>query len=105
MYIPELVKSNRSREYSNYTHDQRAKVVMAYLFCGMSHRQLDKKILNLDWESNGYQSMNILHYLGLVNAHKGIFKTLSIQAAIQSLENAANDDFSEIIKFLNQCQS
>lgn len=102
MNIPALVKSPRCREYNQYSPDERASVVIAYLFGAMSHRAIDKEILHLDNEySRGYQAMGILHYLGLVNAHKGFFKPLSLQEAIQELKATNNNDFNEIIDILS----
>ena len=100
MIIPQLVRSERSREYESYSEEQRADVVIGYLFDGMSHRKLDRVFLGLDDQySRGYQSMGILHYLGLVGAHKGIFHGLSIQSALSELQ-AAGSDYSKIADIL-----
>ena len=48
MYIPNLKKSFRSREYNNYTFGQRVDVVIAYLFKGLSHRRIDVEVLKVD---------------------------------------------------------
>ena len=102
MDIPKLKKSSRSREFVSYSPSQRASVVQAYLFGGKSHRQIDEDVLHLDsTESRGYQSMGILHYLGLVNNFKAIFDYLSINEAIHELESSANDDYSQIIEILS----
>lgn len=100
MFIPQLVRSNRKREYDHFSPELRAQVVKAYLFDGMSHRRLDEEILHLDREySRGYQSMGILHYLGLVNAHKGLFEGMDMETAVEELK-AAGDDYTEIIRVL-----
>lgn len=39
--------------------------------------------------------MGILHYLGLINTHKGIFHGLSLQTALSELQ-AAGSDYSKI---------
>ena len=104
MYIPGLVKSKRSREYDSYNETQRAQVVYAYLFKSMSHRQLDAEILNLDDAySRGFQSMGILHHIGLVNAHKGIFEGMSVADGIEELKKAGQQ-FSEIASILRLMQ-
>lgn len=96
MKIPPLVRSGRSREYESYSEEQRANVVVGYLFEGMSHRKLDRVFLEMDDQySRGYQSMGILHYLGLINTHKGIFHGLSMQTALSELQ-AAGSEYSKI---------
>ena len=42
-----------------------ANVVKAWLFDGLTHRQIDDEILGLDI-TKGFQSMGVLHFLGLV---------------------------------------
>ncbi len=74
MVIPKLRKNERSREYNSYSIEERAEVVRALLFKGMTHRQIDSKILHLDSKyTRGYQSMGILHYLGLKQEFRGLF--------------------------------
>lgn len=83
--IPEPV--DRKREYFDNTEENRNKVVYNYLFNGNSHRWLDFNILGLDSNlSKGYQSMGILHYLGLKNEFKGLFNGLTIPEAINLLD-------------------
>lgn len=73
--IPKLVKSKRSREFNKYPENKRAEVVFEYLFHGVSHRNLDEQTLGLSSSySRGYQSMGILHFLGLKDSFKGVFK-------------------------------
>lgn len=103
MDIPRLKRSSRSREYVLYSQNQRANVVKAYLFNGKSHRQIDEDVLHLDsTESRGYQSMGILHYLGLVGSFKAIFEDLSVDEALEELKSSKNDDYSQIIKILSE---
>lgn len=52
-------------------------------------------------ESRGYQAMGILHYIGLKDKHKGIFKDFGIQEAIQLLE-MQDFDFSLVIQSLRR---
>lgn len=73
--FPPLEASNRAREFNSYSDSLKARVIRGYLFHGQSHRELDRQILGLDpKKSRGWQSMGILHYLGLKNHHQGIFQ-------------------------------
>ena len=67
---------------------------------------MDKIYLGLDpEESLGFQSMGILHYLGLKKEFKGIFKDLITDDVYQedvAIELMKNDpqDFSEILYYV-----
>jgi len=63
------------------------------------HRQIDIKHLGQTEESKGWQSMGILHYLGLKKEFKGIFKGVEISDAIERLQQD-NQDFDLIVKHL-----
>ena len=102
MIVPKLEKSSRSREYFTYDDSEHAAVVRQYLFDGKSHRRLDGDVLGLDPESSkGWQSMGILHFLGLKGNFKGLFSELTIDQAVAELKNSTNDDYSEIITLLS----
>ena len=77
MDIPDLVQypKMRSDEYEKYTYEQISRLVKHWLFIiDTSHRELDKEVLGLDSiKSKGYESMNVLHYLGLGPVFKGVF--------------------------------
>lgn len=105
MNIPILEKSKRSREYENYSKEQHKAVVEAYLFQGLSNRQIEKIALKID--SNyfrGYQSMSILHHLGIGNEFKGIFKGMSVEDAILILKKTNNSDYEDIIAILSNSE-
>jgi hypothetical protein len=100
--IPALEPVNRSREYQRYEDSIRDLIVYEYLFNSRTHRWLDEHVIGLNPdESRGYQSMGILHFIGLKDKHKGIFKDLSIEEAIQLLEQQ-NVDFSLVIESLQR---
>lgn len=102
MEIPKLKKNSRNREYKMYTSDQHFEVVKGYIFEGLSHREIDEKILKLDREySRGYQAMGILHYLGITGAFKGIFKEMSLEDAILELKNKADTSYDDLIAVLS----
>lgn len=105
-YIPKLKKSNRSREFNSYSFDKKAEIVKSWLFDKTrGHRELDKDILELDpAQSLGYQSMGVLHYLGLTKEFKGIFSEIDQDKALIDLRND-RQDFSEVISFLENNDS
>ena len=100
MIIPKLKPSGRDREFIKYTSKQRSEVIIGWLFKSENHRELDIKILDKDFKSHGWQSMGILHYLGLKKEFKGIFKNHTIKEAISLLE-LDKQDFTQIIQLLN----
>ncbi|MGE1112978.1 HNH endonuclease [Priestia megaterium] len=100
--ISALEPVNRSREYQLYNESIRDLIVYEYLFQSRTHRWLDEHVLGLNAdESRGYQSMGVLHFIGLKDKHKGIFNDLGIQEAIQLLEQQ-DTDFGKIIQCLNR---
>jgi|GEM_PF-1128402 Predicted restriction endonuclease len=99
--IPVLRWVDRDREYRSYTEKLRDKIVYEYLFKGVSHRLLDKDIIGIDSEySRGWQSMGILHHLGLQNEHKGIFKGIDVVNAINILRDKDKIHYKNIIQCL-----
>ena len=100
--IPKLKRSSRSREYDIYTEEQRRQVVKAWLFTDMTHRQIDNKILKLESiDSRGWQSMGILHYLGLTKEFHGLFKDMSVKEAAKEIESTENPEYRDILQILN----
>ena len=72
--FPPLKFSNRIREFNCYSDRQRSAVVYNWLKNGMSTRQMDREIINIDPDSSkGYQSHGIYRYLGLTKKHQGFF--------------------------------
>jgi len=106
MEIPKLEKTKRRREYDSYSTVIRANVVYSYLFEGLSHRALDKDVIGLDPdESKGWQSMNILHFLGLKNSHKNLFKGIDSKKAIEYLLEIGTDDASLIANYIKKYEN
>ena len=106
MKIPKLERTSRHREYDSYSTVIRAKVVYLYLFEGLSHRALDKEVIGLDPEkSKGWQSMAILHYLGLKNVHKNIFAGLDAKFAIEQLLKLDTDDTSLVASYIGKYEN
>ncbi len=101
MIIKELKPNKRDREYNLCPEHIRDSVVYHYLFEGESHRWLDENIIGEDSSySRGWMSMGILHHLGLVNEHKGIFRDMTVLEAITILEKSDVSDFKKIIMSL-----
>lgn len=99
--FPPLEPSTRDREYNLCSYEQRAKIVYGYLFEGLSHRKLDKDIFHdIDNKNRGFLSMNTLHFLGLRNAHKGVFANKNPNDIIKHLENLKDSSLLEIINYL-----
>ncbi|WP_241746539.1 HNH endonuclease [Cytobacillus firmus] len=90
--VPKLEPSNRSREFEKYSNEYKDSIVYEYLFNSMSHRDLDEHYLGIASDKRpGHESMNILHYIGLREKHKGIFKDYNIKQAINKLEQQDSD--------------
>lgn len=101
--IPLLLPSGRTREFDSYSSTQVAKIIYSWLFTELGHRELDKNILDLDpLKSKGYQSMSVLHCLGLKKMHKAILKDLSLEEGIRYLEEDPQQ-LQYIIKLLEKC--
>ena len=101
MVIPKLDPSGRDREYKQRNFEEVSQIVHTWLFNNeIGHREMDRDILGLDpLSSKGWQSMGVLHYLGLKKEFKGIFLKSDLNQAINQLE-ADEQDFSFIIELL-----
>jgi hypothetical protein len=103
IYIPALEPKSRAREYNNYNDGIRDRVIYEYLFNSRTHRWLDENIIGMDTDySRGYQSMGILHYIGLKGKHKGLFKDMDITDAIAELNQSRVSDFTLVILSLER---
>lgn len=103
MDIPKLNPEKRAREYNLYSEYQRIKAVEAYLFKNLSHRKIDTEILGLDSEkSKGYQSMGILHHLGLKREFKGIFSEYPYEFALEIMKQKDDESYRCIIEIVEK---
>ncbi|NHN34683.1 HNH endonuclease [Paenibacillus agricola] len=101
--FPDLKPEDRDREYRRYSEELRDKVIFEFLFNGKSNRWIDEDILLEDPEySRGWFSMGILHHLGLRDAHKGFFKEISIEDAINYLSGLGKDKYNSFIVALKR---
>jgi hypothetical protein len=101
MKLPKLISTTRSREYNKQSEKVRDRIVYEYLFNGYTHRELDEKVIreNPDY-SRGWQLMGILHYLGIRDDFKGLFKEYSIIDAIKILTESDKAQYNQIISAL-----
>lgn len=101
MKLPLLNHSSRTREWDSYGFDERSEIVNQWLFSSeKDHRGIDRDILKLDpLYTKGFQSMGVLHFLGLKKEFKGIFEGIDLAAARRIMESDSQD-FSSILDFL-----
>ena len=101
MIIPKLRTSKRIREFKSYNFDEKSRIIREWLFSkNNSHREIDRDILELDPNyTKGWQSMGVLHFLGLRKEFKGIFHGLKLKEGIKKLKDN-EQDFSQIINYL-----
>ena len=66
-------------------------MVYGWMVDGKTNRDLDQEYLCPGHNYHGYQSMGILHYLGLVGAHQGIFKGMTPFEILACLSQYATD--------------
>jgi hypothetical protein len=100
--LPKLKTNDRDREYKSCPEHIRDKIIFTYLFEGKSHRWLDGNIVGEDASySRGWVSMGVLHHIGLIHDHKGIFKGQEISNAIRLLEDD-EEDFTGVIEALQR---
>lgn len=101
MVIPKLNPSSRDREYKQRNFEEISQIVQTWLFTNdIGHREMDRDILGLDpLSSKGWQSMGVLHYLGLKKEFKGIFLNSDLNKAIDELKSD-EQDFDFIIELL-----
>lgn len=102
MSLPALEPKKRSREFDLYSHKARSLVVQGWLLEGKTTRQLDKEVLGLEAKSSkGWQSMGILHFLGLKRPFQGLFKGQTKDHAIRILEEAGYAHIAQYLKLEN----
>ena len=101
MIFPELQPSSRKREFDSYSDELRALTIQAWLFEGKTHREIDREILGLDSDiSKGYQSMGVLHFIGLKANSRNIFSGINNTEALKHLESSPYD-LSTLVPYVN----
>ena len=101
MYIPRINKEDIYSDGSFFSFKCN-ELVKAYLFDGLTFRELDFNILHVDGNiSRGLISNNFIKkYLGLDTEFKGLFKDMSIEDAIDELKSTSDDSYNELINIL-----
>ena len=94
-------EKKRAREFLTYNDIERARIVYGYLFEGQSTRSLDRTVLGLDPAvSRGYQSHNVLRYLGIAGVHKQACRDVSLDTVIDRL-NGWGPDWMHVAYYLD----
>lgn len=101
--FPSLSPSSRPREFNTYTEKERSKVVYAYLVDGLDYRSIDTNVLKLKFDSRGWQSMGICHYLGLHDKHKGFFKGWKFDDVLLYMKGLKQTDAICLILYYLEC--
>lgn len=101
MYIPRINKEDTYSDGSFFSLKCN-ELVKAYLFDGLTFRQLDFNVLGVDGDiSRGLISNNFIKkYLGLDREFKGLFNDMSIEDAIIELKSTSDDSYRELIDIL-----
>ncbi|UXH46431.1 HNH endonuclease [Rossellomorea vietnamensis] len=105
--IPELNPSGRAREFNNYEDYLKGEIIFEHLVNGLTHRELDETVLGLDKKkSKGYQSMGILHFLGIKSEYKGIFEGKELKQVIDVLteQGKAFEDTVRLLTLLDDSE-
>lgn len=78
--MPPLRFSKRKGDWDLLPQSLRDSMLYAYLFDGLSLRELDESYLLLDSEkTKGFESMRILHHMGVTGLFRGIFKGFELR--------------------------
>ena len=93
MFIIQLSPLARERIYKYRSFDEVVVIVNTRLFKDeVSHRDMDHAILRLyPSYTKAYQSMGVLHHLGLKKQFKGLFKDVDKVDAIKLLMDDEQD--------------
>ncbi len=77
------------RYIKNFDEITILKVIKAYLVDGLSHRKIQREILDIPAPDNGggYIAMDILHHYGILGIHKSILSDNNFEDAIDEYTN------------------
>ena len=80
--LPPLRYSKRKGDWDILPESLRDSMLYAYLFDGLSLRELDEAYLLFDSEkTKGFESLRVLHFMGVTGDFRGIFKGFEIGRA------------------------
>lgn len=90
--VPSLNFSDRKGDWDLLSQSLRDSMVQAYLFDGLTLRELDENFLLLDSsKTRGFESLVILRHLGITGEFKGLYKGFKLEEAITSLKTKGLD--------------
>ncbi|QMT16241.1 EVE domain-containing protein [Planococcus maritimus] len=98
--LPKLKPCDRAREYNFYSDELKAKVIFEHLINGKMHRWMDMNILGIPAEKNkGFDSANILYYLGMKANYRGLFQGKEMNDLITILSSKGLE-YVEVVRLL-----
>ncbi len=89
--FPPLDPKKRDREFKKYSSGTlRGEVAYKWMVEGWSTRAIDVEVLNFysyypNSQADGFQSMGMLHYLGLNRNHQGYFKDMALKDIVSTI--------------------
>ncbi|NLY36424.1 MAG: hypothetical protein GX046_04225 [Tissierellia bacterium] len=85
--IPPLRFSKRKGDWDILPESLRDSMLYAYLFDGLSLRELDEAYLLFDSDkTKGFESLRVLHFMGVTGDFRGIFKGFELVEGLRSLK-------------------
>ena len=92
-----------SRYINYFDEDKILQVLMAYLYEGKSHRQIQKDILSLPAPAHGggFVAMDILHYFNILGDKKGLLQKIEILNELNSASGVYAQALKKIIEYKN----
>ncbi|MED4046677.1 EVE domain-containing protein, partial [Priestia aryabhattai] len=97
--LPSLDSNGRVREYNFYSDELKGQVIYEHLINNKTHRWMDINVLGREGNTNGRDSANILYYLGLRAAYRGIFAGKTLDLVIEILK-CKGEDYADIVRLL-----
>lgn len=97
--LPSLDSNGRVREYNFYSDELKGQVIYEHLINNKTHRWMDINVLGREGNTNGRDSANILYYLGLRAAYRGIFAGKTLDLVIEILKRKG-EDYGDIVRLL-----
>lgn len=90
-----------SRYINDFDEDVVLKVIIAYLYEGKSHRQIQREILGLPAPARGggFIAMDLLHHYEIYGAKKGILQNKKISELIKDSSGAFSDVLGKVHEY------
>ncbi len=101
-FVPPLRYSSRRGDWDLLPESLKDSMLYAYLFDGMTLRELDEAFLLEDpLKTKGFLSVRILHYMGVTGDFRGIYRDLKLSEGIASL-NYQGEDYRHLVEALSR---